>query len=84
MLKKVLDIFLSQKEDLCRRQNGVRCIYRSYRLDHGVYYDAVQYRTGGRNFIMALSVQLLIAGPIARKLFRTIFLCGEGQKAQAA
>lgn len=27
-----------------------------------------------KNFIMALPVQLFIAGPIARKLFRTIFL----------
>ena len=33
-----------------------------------------------RNFRMALPLQLLAAGPIARGVFRTIFRRGEAQK----
>ena len=44
---------------------------------HGYGFDAQfipnYLMTYCKNFIMALPVQLFIAGPIARKLFRTIF-----------
>ena len=33
-----------------------------------------------RNFLMALPLQLLVAGPIARRVFRAMFHRGEAQK----
>ena len=33
-----------------------------------------------RNFLMALPLQLLVAGPIARRVFRAMFRRGEAQK----
>lgn len=57
-------------------------------VHHGYGFDSQivphYLMTYCRNFIMALPVQLLIAGPIARKLFRMTFRRGESQKAQAA
>ncbi len=69
-----------------KNKSTVRIFHCCNRLDHGLYYDAVQYGTGN-GFVYQQDVsgrtqghvggvyhlQLLIAGPIARWIFRRVF-----------